>query len=222
MAAPHVAGAVALLADWWRHSFAGATDPSPAMAKALLVNSAVDIGTADRPNIHEGWGRIHLPGIVDAAVPLVLRDQQELFTATGQQLQLEVGVVDPSEPLRVSVAWSDAPGAVGANPALVNNLDLTVETDGSTYLGNQFAAGWSTTGGVADSLNNLENVFVANPGESVTITLDATAIVGDGVPYNGFGVDQDFALVCYNCEGPSDFSDGFESGDTSAWTSTTP
>ena len=206
MAAPHVTGSVALLTEWWRGRFEGIDDPSPAMAKALLVNSAVDMGTADRPNIDEGWGRIHLPGIVDAAAPLVLQDQQELFTSTGQQFLIEVGVVDPSEPLRVSVAWSDAPGAVGANPALVNNLDLTVETGGDTYLGNQFSAGWSVTGGAADTLNNLENVFVTSPGGSARIIVDATAIGGDGVPYNGFSLDQDFALVCYNCLEQPDFT----------------
>ncbi|HEV2845796.1 MAG TPA: S8 family serine peptidase, partial [Thermoanaerobaculia bacterium] len=37
MAAPHAAGAVVLLTDWWRDFNAGA-NPSPAMAKALLVN----------------------------------------------------------------------------------------------------------------------------------------------------------------------------------------
>lgn len=206
MAAPHVTGAIALLTEWWRGTLEGADDPSPAMAKALLVNSSVDMGTADRPNINEGWGRIHLPGILEAAAPLVLKDQQDLFTGTGEVIEILVGVVEPAEPLRVSLAWSDAPGAVGANPALVNNLDLTVETGGSTYLGNQFSGGWSVTGGTADTLNNLENVFVASPGGSATITIDATAIVGDGVPYNGAPLDQDFALVCYNCAEQPDFT----------------
>ncbi|HJU41125.1 MAG TPA: S8 family serine peptidase, partial [Tahibacter sp.] len=42
MAAPHASGAVATLAQWWR-GYHGGADPSPAMAKALLVNGAVDI-----------------------------------------------------------------------------------------------------------------------------------------------------------------------------------
>lgn len=224
MAAPHVAGSTALVTDWWRSSpLVGNDDPSPAMVKALLVNSAVDMGTPDRPNISEGWGRIHLPGLFEAAAPIGAIDQSELLTATGQQYQITVGVVNPAEPLRVTLAWTDAPGAVGANPALVNNLDLTVDTGGNLYLGNQFSAGWSTTGGTEDALNNLENVFVASPGTSATITIDATAIVGDGVPYNGIVTDQDFALICYNCvDDDQIFNDGFESGDMSAWSSTTP
>ena len=58
MAAPHVSGAVALITEWWRSFNAGA-NPSPAMAKALLVNGAVDMGTADIPNFNEGWGRVN-------------------------------------------------------------------------------------------------------------------------------------------------------------------
>lgn len=119
---------------------------------------------------------------------------------------MTVGVDDPAKPLKVSLAWSDAPGAVGANPALVNNLDLEVDTDGSTYLGNDFSAGWSTTGGAADTLNNLENVYVASPGAQATIRIRATNIAGDGVPFVGDTTDQDFALICFNCAEEPDFT----------------
>jgi len=198
MAAPHTSGSIVLATEWWRTFNAGA-DPSPAMAKALLVNSADDMGTPDIPNINEGWGRVNVNTLIDPPVIRLYRDQDHVFGATGEQLVIAFGVPDPTKPLKVSLAWSDAPGAVGANPALVNNLDLTVDTDGSTYYGNVFSGGWSTTGGSADTINNLENVFVQNPGGSAVITIDATAIVGDGVPYNPDTTDQDFALVCSNC-----------------------
>ena len=205
MAAPHASGAIVLATEWWRTFNAGA-NPSPAMAKALLVNSADDMGTADIPNINEGWGRINVKTLIDPPVFRLYRDQDHTFAATGEQVVISFNVSDPGQPLKVSLAWTDAPGAVGANPALVNNLDLTVETDGSTYLGNVFSSGWSTAGGSADTINNLENVFVESPGGSATITIDATAIVGDGVPYNGDATDQDFALVCSNCSLYPDFT----------------
>ena len=205
MAAPHTSGAVVLATEWWRVSNAGA-DPSPAMAKALLVNSADDMSTPDIPNNNEGWGRININTLIDPQVVRLYRDQDHVFGATGEQVTISFGVPDPAQPLKVSLAWSDAPGAAGANPALVNNLDLTVDTDGSTYLGNDFSVGWSTTGGSADSINNLENVYVQSPGGSATITIDATAIVGDGVPYNPDSTDQDFALVCSNCSLFPDFT----------------
>ncbi|MCZ7651065.1 MAG: S8 family serine peptidase [Thermoanaerobaculia bacterium] len=210
MASPHAAGAVVLLTDWWRGFNAG-LDPSPAMAKALLVNNAVDMGgsTAARWNNAEGWGRIHVTNIVQPGVPVEYWDQDNLLINTGQSFQVTVGVANPALPVKVTLAWSDAPGAVGANPALVNNLDLTVVDGASTYLGNVFSGGWSATGGAADNRNNLENVFIQSPtGGAIDITVAATNIAGDGVPYNGDPTDQDYALVCTNCALQADFTLG--------------
>lgn len=217
MASPHVAGAVVLAAERWRTLHAGA-DPSMAMAKALLVNAAVDMGTADIPNNNEGWGRIDITRVIQPAVAVVALDQQQVLTGTGQQVARQFEVDDPGQPLRITLAWSDAPGAAGANPALVNDLDLEVVHNGQTYRGNVFSAGSSVPGGVADSLNNLENVYLATSvAGPVTVTITGASIGGDGVPYNGFPTDQDFALVCSNCRLPQLFHDGFESHDTSAW-----
>jgi hypothetical protein len=217
MAAPHAAGTVVLATEWWRSLHAGA-DPSPAMARALLVNAAVDMGTPDVPNIHEGWGRVNATNVIAPGVRRLYVDEDVLFAGTGEQHQVTVALDDPGQPLKVTLAWSDAPGAVGANPALVNDLDLTVETGGEVYLGNVFAAGWSATGGSADAVNNLENVFVQTPDRVAVITINAVNVAGDGVPYNGDLTDQDFALVCTNCT-ELIFFDGFESGDVSAWSS---
>lgn len=205
MAAPHTSGSLILIAHWWR-GFNGGDNPSPAMAKALLVNGAVDMGTPDIPNVNEGWGRVNVTKAIQPGVLVVYKDQETTFGDTGDVWTMTVGINDPGQPLKISLAWSDAPGAVGANPALVNNLDLEVDTDGSTYLGNVFSAGWSTTGGAADILNNLENVFVAAPGGQATITVRAINIAGDGVPYSGDTTDQDFAIVCFNCAEEPDFT----------------
>ncbi|HJU39802.1 MAG TPA: hypothetical protein VJ724_09530, partial [Tahibacter sp.] len=86
------------------------------------------------------------------------------------------------------------------NPALVNNLDLEVTTGGTTYRGNVMAAGASTAGGVADVLNNVENVFLpAGTNGPLSVVVRATTLPGDGIPGSGDATDQDFALVCDNC-----------------------
>ena len=205
MASPHAAGTVTLLTEWWRTFNAGA-NPSPGMAKALLVNGAIDMGAADIPNINEGWGRINSTNIISPSAPTEYWDQPVDFDNSGDSWSIQVGVADPSKPLKVTLAWADAPGAVGANPALVNNLDLTVDNGGDTYLGNVFSSGWSQTGGTADSKNNLENVFIQNPAGGATITVDATNIAGDAILYSGDTTDQSFALVCYNCALFPDFT----------------
>ena len=225
MAAPHTSGAITLLTEWWRNGHAGA-DPSPAMVKALLVNNGVDISsTPSIPNTDEGWGRFNLTQTVAPTANVEYFDQAKILDSVGQQWTVLVAVDDPKQPLKASLTWSDAPGALGANPALVNDLDLVVEHDGASYLGNNFAGGWSTPAGIAaDNLNNVENVFIETPtdGELATIRIIATGINGDGVPFTGDATDQDFALVCTNCISMTVFVDGFESGDTSAWSASVP
>jgi len=202
-AAPHATGGVALITEWWRGFNAGA-NPSPAMAKALLVNGAVDIGTADIPNNNEGWGRMDLSNVLNPAAPVIYMDQTNVFGASGDTSSLQVSPVDATQPLKVTVVWSDAPGpgSGGATAGWINDLDLTVleATSTTTFLGNVFAGGFSTAGGAADFQNNLENVFIQNPGGPYEITINATNIAGDGVPLNADSTDQDFALVCSNCE----------------------
>ncbi len=196
MAAPHASGAVVLATQWWRGFNAGA-NPSAAMAKALLVNSATPMGVI--PNFNEGWGRVNITKMIQPGVNVEYWDQTQVFANSGEQWTLSLGVADTSKPLKVTLAWTDAPGAVGANPALVNNLNLTVVNGANTYLGNVFTAGWSATGGVADTRNNLENVYVQNPAGSATIKVDAVNIAGDAVLGNADPTDQNFALICQNC-----------------------
>ena len=199
MASPHAAGTAAVLTQWWRDQHMGAT-PSPAMIKALLINGAKPMGSASIPNTDVGWGRVDLPGSMGLDfTSSVLRDQSALLTSVGQVWEATYGVTDTTKPLKISLAWTDAAAATGANPALVNNLDLEVVTNGQTYLGNVFASNVSTTGGSADSKNNTEGVIVANPGGSVTVRVKATNLPGDAVPGNATLTDQDFALVCRNC-----------------------
>jgi hypothetical protein len=176
------------------------------MVKALLVNGAVDMGEADIPNNNEGWGRLHLANVIDNGASMLYFDQDELFRDSGETWSIKISVADPAKPLKVTLAWSDAPGAVGANPALVNNLDLLVQSNGSSYLGNHFSNGWSILGGSHDNLNNLENVYLQNPGEDIIISVRATQIAGDAVLYNGDPTDQTFALVCNNCVQRRDFT----------------
>lgn len=201
MAAPQVSGVVSLFTEWWRQqAFAGGSDPSPAMAKVALVNGAVDVGTADIPNNNEGWGRVHLKSMFQSGVDMLYYDQETILNNSGESFVLNVTVDDPSKPFKVSLAWTDAPGAVGANPAIVNNLDLQVVMDGQSYWGNRFTAGWSTTGGTPDTINVLENVYIQNPvAGAVVVSVLGTTIAADGVPNSGDTSDQDFALICNNC-----------------------
>ncbi len=206
MAAPHVAGGVAILVDWWRRGHAGA-DPSPALVKSLLVNSATDMGERDVPNGDEGWGRVNLSGhFATPDADRIVVDQTDLLSEPGAGRTIRFTPVDPAKPLRATLVWTDAPGKAAASdeekeqPVLVNDLDLTVSAPGgAVFTGNAFAGGRSVPGGAADRLNNVENVWLDQAGTGTyTLAVAARALPGDGVPGAGDSTDQDYALVVSN------------------------
>jgi hypothetical protein len=217
-ASPHVSGAVALLTSWFQDDPELGYRPSPALLKAILVNSADDLfGGKDangmslghRPDSKQGWGRLNLDRAVRPELSTLYFDQALgcTFTESGQSFTLSVSAQDANQPMRVSLVWTDAPGAGlgGTSAAWVNDLDLVVSDASTTYLGNVFGGGWSVPDGAADFKNNVENVFVQSPGpDPWQIRVEAANILGDGV-YAGEpsldvqDFDQDFALVCHNC-----------------------
>ncbi len=201
MAAPHASGALVLLAEWWRGLNDG-QDFSPAMAKALLVSGARQIGPGAAPNFDVGYGRVDLSSLLSSDNLSEFWDQTDLFTESGQQWERQVMPADPSQPVRITLSWSDAPGAVGANPALVNDLDLVVNHNGETWRGNQLEG----PSGVADRLNNIEQVVLPAANGPVTITVDAFQIAGSVLLDDpDAGPAQHFALVCENCTQTPDF-----------------
>jgi hypothetical protein len=210
-AVPHVSGAAALLRHWYRRTQTGNTaDPSPALTKALLVNTATDLADGDNgkgdliaagPNTDQGWGRVNLGSTFDSTARKY-RDQApaDLLSSSGEFTQRAYSVPDPSRPVKVTLAWTDAPGPTTGNP-VVNNLDLVVDAGGRTYRGNVFAGAFSRTGGKADPRNNVESVYLpANTVTRLGVTVKGTTIAGDGVPGVGDSTDQDYALVVSNAD----------------------
>ncbi len=198
-ATPAVSGGAALVYQDFLNKGLGA--PTPAMVKAFLMNSASYLtGTGaggNLPSNSQGMGRMNLGRAFDGA-NRILVNQTQLLNTTGQVYQISGRICSSTQPFRVTLAWTDAPGPITGAP-WVNNLDLVVTIGGQTYRGNVFSGGNSTTGGAADVRNNVESVFLP-PGVSgnFTITVRATNLAGDGVPGNNNTTDQDFALVIYN------------------------
>jgi hypothetical protein len=182
----------------------GSAAPSPALVKAYLANSARYIngtGANDTlPSNSQGMGSVNLGTAFDG-VQRIIRDQvvADRFTATGQSRVFFATVTSATAPLRVTLAYTDAPGPTTGN-AFVNDLDLRVTVNGNTYLGNVFSGATSVTGGTADPRNNMESVFLPAGlavGTSVVIQVRASNIAGSA-DTTVAGVNQDFALVVYN------------------------
>lgn len=198
---PAVAGGASLVYQHFINKSWGA--PSPAMVKAYLMNTTRYMTGVDAndtlPSNNQGMGMMHLGRAFDS-VPRILRDQltNDLFTASGQSRTFYATVSSATNPVRVTLGWTDAPGSLSGN-AYKNNLNLEVTVGATTYKGNVFNKGVSTSGGSADVRNNVESVFLpAGTTGMVTIVVTAANINSDGVPNYGGSLDQDFALAAYN------------------------
>lgn len=205
-ATPAVAGAASLLTRFHQDRFS-ASPPSPAMIKAYLINAArylEGVGSGGTlPSNSQGFGGLDIGRAFDTT-PRMIADQSQVFHATGESTVMQGVVADSSRPFRVTLAWTDAPGPTTGD-AYVNDLDLVVSVGGQTYLGNVFSGAYATTGGSSDPRNNVESVFLPSGLQGAfTITVTATNLPGDGVPGDADITDQDYALVCYNCQDSSD------------------
>ena len=217
MASPHVSGAVALFIEYYRNLFG--SDPSPALIKAVFLPVAHDLAGHDDADGNtlghpfdskQGWGRMDTNAVVNPDVMVQYFDNPVILDTTGQQWTESMSAADPSQPVRLMLVWTDAPGhgLGGSTPAWNNNLDLVVEAGGNTYYGNNFDAdGWSEAGGTPDGINNTEGIFLGPTyAGGFTVRVVGSDLNSDGIPNQGNATDQDFALVCYNCAPSADFT----------------
>ena len=178
MACPAATAAAALVRQYYVNGYypsgaANAADalvPSGALIKATLLNTCQDMTgvAATVPNNTEGWGRIvldetlHLPGDIGRMWAVDVRRASGLTTGGSRSWTLDIA--SAARPLEITMAFTDFAGTVNAANAVVNNLNLeVVAPNGTTYLGNVFASGFSTTGGAADAINNVERVAFSAP-----------------------------------------------------------
>jgi hypothetical protein len=185
--------------QYYRQTHTNAT-PSPALVKAALINSAIELdqafGNDPAPNMDEGWGRLNLPPIFDGSRSFSFLDQSVLLT-NGQVFEKHFVVASPSQPFKVTLTYTDPPGLPAATSALVNDLDLEiVAPDGRLYRGNQFDGGESVPNPLGrDAINNVEGVYLSNPvpGDYL-VRVRAINVVQDA-RQDTLAIDQDFALV---------------------------
>lgn len=179
MAAPAIAGAAALVRQYYSEGFYPSGSPSPEDAfvpsgplmKATLLNSSVDMtGVAGYPSNREGWGRVlldnalYLEGQARTNIVRDVRNTDNDALDTGDLIEVPFVVTSNAQELRATLVWHDAPASLNASFTPVNNLDMEiVGPTGVLYRGNVFSGGVSVTGGVADAINNVEMVRLTSP-----------------------------------------------------------
>ena len=200
MSCPTTVGVAALIRQYFVDGYyltgkatpSDSITPSAALIKAMLVNSGEEMTGSYTdgpiPSNGQGWGRILLDNALyfeGDSRGLEIHDSDNVIT--GQNKTYNIAIDSQSEPLEVTLVWTDYLSTPAAAINLVNNLNLVVVGPSGTYHGNVFSGGESVPGGTADNRNVVESVYIKTPPiGAYTIT-----ITGYNVPYG----PQPFALV---------------------------
>lgn len=209
MSTPITAGASALMRQYYTDGFyptgvanpADAHTPTGPLMKATLINGAGTSKGGNKTHHHfdfdYGWGQVFLSNSIlfdDSDKQMrVWEVTNPNGLKTGEDIEFKLEVKS-NQNLAITLAWYDLPGPFGSSKTLVNDLDLTVQVNGSSYKGNVFSStAVSGTGGTRDSINTVEQVRIPTPVEGLyTIT-----VKGANIPGNGSlnAIRQGFALV---------------------------
>jgi subtilisin-like proprotein convertase family protein len=112
-------------------------------------------------------------------------DEHAGFTGPGDpDVIYQLEVLDGSEPLRVTLVWSDYPSTPAASVHLLNDLDLRVDGASGGFLGNNFHQNQSWPHGSVDRLNNVEQIHITDPEPGVhTLRVSAHAVPHGPQPF---------------------------------------
>jgi len=189
MSTPTVTGGLALLVELYRSIYSN-HNPAPEVMKAVVVNTAQDLGRVG-PDYAYGHGLFDAL----AAAELIQVGPVHIVTdsVTPQDLVTYLVKVPAGTPLlKVTSAWTDFPGLGNSGlPALENDLDLKlISPGGQTFYPWSGPTGDPTDPATNDDKNSVDNV------ETVEVSAPQTGfwqvqMYGDFVPFS----PQDFAIV---------------------------
>jgi hypothetical protein len=181
MACPAVAGTLASLWQAYRDTH-GNTDPRSDLMKAVLMNTADDLGNKG-PDYTYGYGRVNARRAYEVlSTDQYFLDSTETFTTVEHYITVPVG----TKKLKVMLYWHDPVGNTTAANPLVNNLNLRLKDDNSNIFlpwilnksTNPALLDLPAVRGI-DSVNNVEQVTI----DSVTPGNYAILVMGIDVPF---------------------------------------
>lgn len=189
MACPGVAGTLADLWQAYRDLNAGA-DPNSALMKALVMNTADDLGNPG-PDYIFGYGRINARRAAD-----VLKKHQYIIDSVdnGNTKTFNLNIPSNVHQLKLMLYWNDRTGTPGNSIVLVNDLDLELKSPNATtykpwVLNNAPNVPALSANAVRfrDSLNNMEQVTL----DTVPMGTYTISVKGYDIPQG----PQTFVLV---------------------------
>ncbi len=181
--------------------------------KALLINHASQYPfsgtTHDLTRTHQGWGWPNVWRMYSNRDTMLLVDENDVLRNRGRR-SYWVFVPPGRTELKATMVCAEPAANPAASKTALNDLDLTLTApDGRTvYHGNYglTAANYSPAGGVKNSVDPVECVFVQKPTAGVwRVDVDAAAVNVDTHKETP-GVDADYALVVTGPAGMRDRS----------------
>lgn len=191
MSCPGVTGTLAVLMQAYKDLNNGA-EAEGVLLKGILQNTADDLGNVG-PDFRYGYGRVNAKRAYE-----VIEDASYVLDSvgTGDSVSISMTIPANTAQARFFVIWADPSAQPTASLDLVNDLDMTVDYNGTDY------QPWvldptpnaASLNSVAvrsrDSLNNMEQVTLDNP----TAGAVSIKVKGFNVPQGG---DQRFYLIAF-------------------------
>ncbi len=157
MASPVITGTTTILNERYRQL--NGTTPKAALIKALLCNTAEDLGNPG-PDYTFGFGMLNARRAVEAM------EGHQYFINTTAPASYPITIPSGVRRLKVMLYWADPAAAANAATTLVNDLDLTV-TDAVANIYHPLVLNPAAVTANAipgtDHINNIEQVVINNP-----------------------------------------------------------
>lgn len=198
MATPLAAGAAAITREYLtkHHKL---ENPSAAVVKAVMMHTATDLFPGQfgevgekagqellktRPDINQGFGRVDLEAITSQEHARIYDETEGVGAGQAKRYSVTGG------PIMVTLVYTDAPGSLSAQRALVNDLDLEIVGKGPD--------GADISVVSASRVDNFEYLQATLP-EGAVYTV---RVVGRNVPQGKSG-KQPFGLILSRPPGAS-------------------
>lgn len=190
MATPSVTGSLALLQEHWEGLNGAGNYMLSSTLKALVIHTADEAGLNDGPDYEFGWGLMN----TETAAIMISDDQvfniiDEITLTQGNSYSRSV-YSDGTEPLKITICWTDEPGTPVANqldpinPMLVNDLDLGLIFGATTYYPWKLDRDNPSNAATNNSENNVDNievVYIDSPAAGdYTIAVDHDGTLSGG------------------------------------------
>lgn len=177
MSSPNVSGSIGLILEHEKNLW-GANTWRSSTIKGLIIHTADEAGAADGPDYIFGWGLMNTL----KAIQLMSEDSSaggneniRQYTLTqGDTIEFNIET-DGTQPLRLTICWTDPPGTpppAALNPTtkmLVNDIDMRLIQKATTYfpyvLNPSSPSAAATTGD--NSRDNVEQIYVAAPSKGL-------------------------------------------------------